>query len=211
MTLRRSAGDSNDYLELLLYHNRFQLATSDALYSDDDHYLPAVAVIKDLKESLPGVKSVLVLGTGLGSIVHVMRANGYDPHYTLVEKDKTILGWALELLENENGLKIAPVCNDASVFIKQNSAKYDLVFIDIFNGRVVPEFVSTSVFLEQCRDSLSPGGSLAFNYIENDKQEWENTEHTFASIFPVYHVLSMGINRILINTPRRTPNHTPNP
>jgi spermidine synthase len=55
-------------------------------------------VARHLREFLPAAKSVLVLGSGLGRIVHVMRTRGYDPRFTLVEKDKTVLGWALEIL-----------------------------------------------------------------------------------------------------------------
>lgn len=182
----------------MLYHNQFQLATSDALYSDGDRYLPALTVINDLKAFLPSVQRVLVLGTGLGSMVRVMRAHGYDPHFTLVEKDKTILKWAMELLEEENPTKTEPICNDARVFMEQNISKYDLIFIDVFNGRIVPDFVTTVAFLTQCRNSLTPGGHLAFNYIINDDRRWENVKQIFADIYPGYHVVSKSINRILV-------------
>jgi spermidine synthase len=184
-----------------LYQNQFQLVTSEALYSDGDRYLPAVAATNDLNKFLPAVRNVLVLGTGLGSMVHVMRAKGYAPHYTLVEKDKIVLKWALEFLDNTGTEKIDPVCNDAKIFMEQNQKKYDFIFIDVFNGRVVPEFVTTSLFLHQCSNALTQSGHVAFNYIINNEEEWENVKRNFTEIFPGYHIISKGINRILINTP----------
>jgi hypothetical protein len=60
-------------------------------------------------------KTVLVLGAGLGSIVQVMRARGYAPNYTLVEKDETVLGWAIEPLGKGNPPKLEPVCRDSRI------------------------------------------------------------------------------------------------
>jgi len=135
ISLKQSASDISGYLELLLYHNRFQLLTDRALYSDGDRYFPAVAVVRHLREFLPAAKSVLVLGAGLGSIVHVMHARGYDPCYTLVEKDRTVLKWALETLGEGDSPKLEPVCRDAESFMAENERKYDLVFVDVFKGQ----------------------------------------------------------------------------
>ena len=88
---------------------------------------------------------------------------------------------------------------DANAFIEQNNVKYELIFIDIFSGRVVPGFVTTAVFLQQCRDSLAPGGHLAFNYIINDDRHWESVQNICSLIFPGYTAISMGINRIIIS------------
>jgi len=204
VSLRRSASDVSGSIELLLYHNRFRLFTNSAFYSDGDHYFPAVAVAKHLREFLPAMRSVLVLGAGLGSIVHVMRARGCAPHYTLVEKDKTVLKWALEILGEGNSPKLEPVSDDAESFMAQNERKYDLVFVDIFKGRVVPDFVTAPLFLRQCRNSLAPGGRVALNYIEVNKHKWDNVQKAVAGVFPGCQVISKDDNRILISSPSTT-------
>ena len=89
--IRRSAGSVNSRLLLYLYRNQFQLATSDVYYSDGTRYEPVVAVINALKPVMPGIKKVLVLGTGLGSIVDIVHAQKFFPKFTLVEIDKVIL------------------------------------------------------------------------------------------------------------------------
>ncbi len=201
VSLGRSASDVSGYLELLLYRNQFQLLTDGAFYSDGVRYFPAVAVVRHLKEFLRAATHVLVLGAGLGSLVAVMHARGYDPRYTLVEKDKTVFGWASKILGQLDARKLAFVCVDAESFMAQNERKYDLIFVDLFAGRTVPDFVTTPRFLMQCHDSLSPGGRLAFNYIEADKQAWEKTQRTFAGVFPDYHIVRRDDNRILISSP----------
>ena len=140
-----------------------------------------------------------MLGAGLGSIVDVMRARGYAPHYTLVEKDKTVLKWALEIFGEDASLE--PVLADAGSFMADNERKYDLVFVDVFKGKTVPSFVTSLLFLRQCRASLAPGGRLALNYIEAHTNQWEKVQRVFAGVFPGSHIISKDENRILISAP----------
>ncbi len=196
--LRQSTGAVNAHLILFLFQNRFQLATDDAVYSDGDKYRPAIAVADDLKSFLPSVKRVLMLGGGLGSMVYVLHDKGFNPDFTIVEIDKVVLKWAMELFENNTTGKIEPVCNDAESYMEQNKAKYDLLFVDVFNSRVVPEFVTSRKFLTQCYESLAPGGHCAINYIINDQQDWERVKELFASMFPKHKELNLGVNRVLV-------------
>lgn len=199
MNLRQGAGDVNPFLQLLLHRNRLQLATTDALYSDGDSYLPATAAIGHLKVSMPSVKNVLVLGTGLGSLVSIIRKGGYDPHFTLVENDKVVLQWAMEALGGDNARQLQPVCMDAMAFMNRNTALYDLVFIDIFSSRAVPDFVTTAEFLTQCRDCVAPGGHVVFNYMVDDPADWVHVQEVFSEIFVQHIVLDLGINKVFVN------------
>ena len=199
LTLKKSGSVINPQLELLLYRNQYQLATPDAFYSDGNRYRPALAAIKQLKTFLPDAHSVLCLGTGVGSLVRVIAANGYQPQYTLVELDKVVLGWAIELLGEYKSLSINPVCMDAQLFMERNKALYDFIFIDIFNGRVVPPFVTQLEFLNQCKQSLKPGGRVAFNYIMNDPLEWEATIACFSTVYPDNIIIDLGVNKVLVS------------
>jgi len=198
--LRRSDEAANAGLEVVLYCGRVQLVNKDALYSDGDKYLPAVTAVSHLKTFLPSINSVLVLGSGLGSIVHVIRGKGYNPRYTLVEQNKTILKWAMEFLDEAGEAKVTPVCMDAKAFMEQNTGKYDLVFIDIFNRLSVPEFVTTKEFLQRCKDALSYEGHLALNYITDNKPQWERVKNIVSEIFTGYQVIEEGVNKIIVYT-----------
>ena len=193
-------GSSNFVLDLYLYCNQFQLGNGEILYSDGDRYRPAIATVRHLKSFLPSVQKVLVLGTGLGSMVRILHGKGCNPQYTLVEYDKVVLQWAMETLEELQGVQLTPVCVDAREFMAKNNTRYDLVFIDIFIGRVVPDFVTTEAFLRQCKASLTEKGRLAFNYIINDMGKWAEMQQVFASVVPNYTVVNHEVTRIFITT-----------
>ena len=196
--LSNRKGTVNPTLELLLYKGRIQLATADALYSDGVYYTPALAVTNHLRKFLPGISKVLVLGVGLGSMVQVIRKMGLSPSFTLVEIDEVVLQLALGYLQLDADVSIDAVCQDARLFMATNTVQFDLIFIDIFDSRVVPEFTTSAGFLRNCRACIAPGGRVAFNYIVNDEKKWQKTQEVFASIFPRHTIINSDINRIFI-------------
>lgn len=197
--LRRDTGINGAALELVLNQNRIQLATGDVLYSDGDKYIPAIVVYQHLSKFLKTTNNVLVLGAGMCSMMQVMNANGCKPHYTLVEKDKLILKWAMEFAPEASEEWILPVCDDAAAYMQRNTTTYDFIFIDIFYGREVPDFVVSAEFLIQCRNALTKGGRLALNYIADDPQRWAEVETVFAALYQGYEVLGVNVNKILIS------------
>lgn len=198
--IKDGKGEQNPVLELYLYRNQYQLATADALYSDGTRYKPMLVAFKALDDVLPKVKTVLVLGTGLGSAVQILADKGYNPEYTLVDYDNTILKWAIELLPPKVSAHIEPVCADAKAFIETNTKTYDLLIIDVFISRVVPAFVTTADFLKKCRRSINPGGNMVLNYMVSNDAEWRAVLATIQSVFPGCRAIEHGVNRIIIAT-----------
>jgi len=196
VTLRKVSTPDNPVLELAMVSGRFQLATREAYYSDGDKYEPAIITCTHFASILPSLKNVLVLGTGLGSIMEVMTGMGGHPEFTLVEKDKVVLQWAMELAAE--GVRMHPVCEDAGDFILRDTSKYDFIFVDIFNGRHVPPFVTSKLFLSQVRARLAENGRLALNYIVNDTADWEEMNLNFADVFPGHKLLERRENKIFV-------------
>ena len=197
--VRKGASPQNPLLELYYYRGRYQLATLDALYSDGEHYRPLRIGFKHIAADLPNVKSVLVLGTGLGSAVQILSKNGCQPDVTLIDHDETVLKWAIELLPAYKGL-ITPLCSDAQTYMVGNKTTFDLLVVDIFNSRVVPAFVTSRTFLQQCRNSIHPGGHLVLNYIIHLNEDWLPVDAVIRSIFPKCYCIDDGLNRIVIAT-----------
>lgn len=196
--LRRGSSHFNPNLELILYQGRVQLATHDALYSDGMRYLPAKALVKYLKPGIGKIKNVLVLGTGLGSIVELLDRAGAEATYTLVEIDNLVLDWARERLEELHIEHINPVCMDAERFAQRNDQHFDLVFIDIFKDRRVPGFARSAAFLEWCRDRVQPGGYVGFNYMVDDPVEWIDILELFKRVFEQHKLLDLGVNKVFV-------------
>ena len=197
--ISKTATPENPLLELYVYRGRYQLATADALYSDGAAYTPLKIAFKHLKHELPAVKHALVLGTGLASAVHVMKQTGNNPDFTLVEYDNTILKMAMVYLPDYKG-NIHPVCADANQFMKENKSRYELLVVDIFISRAVPEFVTTAEFLNMCKAAIKPGGHFVMNYIIQQKEEWHRVDAILRSLFPMSYCIDNGINRIIIAT-----------
>lgn len=198
--VQTTAGDNNPVLELYLYRGRWQLATLDALYSDGDRYAPLVRAFKEVKHRLNEINKALVMGTGLGSAVHILRRMGYKPAFTLVDNDAVVLKLAMELMPGDLIKNIEPVCADARDFIEQHSEQYDMLIVDVFEGRIVPAFATEKLFLQQCHQRISPGGIFIMNYIANKQDRWANVISNINMVFPANKILEQGLNRIIIAT-----------
>lgn len=194
----KSTGHSEQKVSLYYYRNQWQLATIDAIYSDGNRYRPLVVAFKHIDKHLPTVSTALVLGAGLGSAKDVLGKMGCEPSITFVDKNKETLQWAKELHESLNHSKDIYHCEDAAGFIQCNTARFSLVVVDIFDGRVVPEFVLQQEFLRQCKTALCPKGILVMNYIQQQKEQWHTFQKTFTNIFPQNEILPLGINKVLI-------------
>lgn len=184
--------------ELVVYRNRLQLGTADAVYSDGMKYMPALEVANHFPATLTTANSVLVLGAGLCSAVPIFMRAGFNARFTLVEQCETILHWAVAYVLEPAGADYEPLCEDAQTFVARKPGTFDFVFVDVFVGRYVPFFVSTPGFLNQLRCLVAPGGNLALNYIVNDPLTWVQLRTWWVATFPAGHIIEKGENRILI-------------
>ena len=148
------------------------------------------------------VKSVLALGAGLGSVVSVICRSGLSPRFTLVELDEVVLDLAMQIHGTVGERTIIPVCKDAGLFMEGNTGKFDLVFVDVFIGKLVPDFVRSKDFLEHCHRALSDIGLVCVNYIVEDLGEWEQFQVEFRKVFLDVNVLVFETNRLLVGKPR---------
>jgi len=200
VTIANSSGSRNRFLEFILYRNQWQLATEDALYSDGDRYQPFKMAFRQLpREQLAALDRCLVLGTGLGSIVQILTGKYRSKAtFSLVEHDEKILGWALESLSAQGIEKLEPYCDNAADFVKRATAQYDMICIDIFNGREVPSLFTERAFLQDSYKLLRPGGTWIMNYIVNDDEETRQFMRNVRELFGNMRVLEKEQNRVLI-------------
>ena len=194
VTVWKGQGTQNPCLELLLYQNQYQLATEDALYSDGNRYRPLVLAFDEIGREISLVKSALVLGTGLGSAVQILRSKGLSPSFVMVDIDKKVLELAQHMLHMQRDISF--VCADALEFISKTSDKFDLLIVDVFRSRVVPGSVTARDFLEKCRNSTNK--YLVLNYMVTDEEEWQRVLENVTEVFADNKILNTGINRIIV-------------
>lgn len=178
-------------LKIYLYKNQWQLAKGDALYSDGVRYLPFRLAFKEIgKYTLSKKDNILLLGTGLASGVQIFsKKYNREAHFTLVEIDRQILNWATALLTVMGIKNISAYCRDAHTFLNENEVKFDLVLIDIFIGRHVPELFTSASFLKAVKTHLSPGGIWIMNYMINSDEDLVNYKNNLKSVFKDIHMI----------------------
>lgn len=97
-------------------------------------------------------RSILVLGVGGGTVIHLLRRRYPDAHITAVDIDPQMI----EIGKKYFGLSRVPnlelIIADAKDY--KNTRRYDLVVIDLFIGRHIPDFVSSVAFLKRLEGSV---------------------------------------------------------
>ncbi len=196
--IARRTSKYNPVLDIHYYKRRWQLATDNALYSDGDHYLPLLRSFSSIGKSIEQVRSVLVLGTGLGSAAAILETLGAKAHTTFVDIDSVVLKLAIELMPGHLVSTVTPVCDDAKDFIRDVNITYDIVAVDIFISQDIPSFVTEEGFLRQCRTRINPGGHFILNYIVKDYEEYQQLKTRLDAIYPGFETIEFGINKVFV-------------
>ncbi|MBI1222335.1 MAG: methyltransferase domain-containing protein [Bacteroidetes bacterium] len=114
--------------------------------------------------NLSAVQSVLLLGLGGGSVIGSLRFRyGYQGPILAVDIDPEIIRIAKEefhILESES-LSIRQ--SDALEFVKQCDQKFDLIIVDLFIDRHVPEVFLEKQFHEAILSCLDEKANLLMN------------------------------------------------
>lgn len=118
------------------------------------------------KKQLKKYQSALVLGVAGGSVIHLLRNEfEFTGKITGVELDSKIIEIANKYF-NLNKIKNLEIkIQDAQEFIFASSEKYDLIVIDIFQDKIMPDFLFEEKFSSQLNKILSENGSILFNTI----------------------------------------------
>jgi len=176
------------------------LGTNDAIYSDGEKYRPLLAAFKlmQLEHLGPSIKQVLVLGTGLASVINILDKMGLHPQCTLVDIDPVVLGWAQEFVPTSSSGNVQWIHRDAFQFIETDSHKYDLIIVDIFLGRKVPAKVLSPEFLAQCKEHLQAPGWLVLNYMVQSLDEENDVTSRLEKVFAQIRVIRFGFNRVFV-------------
>ncbi len=201
-----AAGKSTPLLSLYLYFGRWQLGAATALYSDGKAYKPLKLAFDYLgKNRLTGIEQMLVLGSGLGSAIDILKSLKCLPTKSLlVDIDPQIIDWASDIHQAQRH-SCTWLCKDVNSFLASHNCETDFIILDIFEDRTVPRFVCQKSFLLQCMQLLRDQHSvLVFNYIINSETDWENDLATIDSIFEIERIIEININRILILKKRVT-------
>lgn len=162
--IEMSKSDINPALEVVKLGDRVVLNSSNANYSFGGLHRVFQKVFKKLKVRERGIRDVLILGFGAGSIPSILQDElGMECSYTAVEIDPEVirLGRAYFDIGRYRDLELFE--EDAVAFMERNQKSFDLVIVDVYIDFEVPESCETAIFVNDLARSLKPGGMILFN------------------------------------------------
>lgn len=180
--LESTSGDYSSSLEVILFEGRYMLNTPEATYSFEDRYTSYRSALKTITIDIKTISSVLVLGLGLGSIPQMMqKLHHYRGEIDCVEIDNVIIRLAEKYYPSQTQFHKLKIYNaDALQWIRNNENKYDLIAVDLFISKIVPEQFHQIDFLIRLKDALSSKGVLLFSRLkENINLEQELSNNLF--------------------------------
>ena len=191
-------------LSVVLSEGRLALMADNAIYSYDDLYINFTVSLQQLDKEWTSNDNVLILGTGLGSIIHIFENElKVCPQFTLVEYDEAVIYLASKYSFPRFKSPINIHLADAYQYLLSCSSKYDLICMDVFVDDRVPNHFESIAFTELLKDRISPDGLCLYNrlyqYTRDKKSTDQFEEENFSKVFPNYGFIEVEGNRVYIS------------
>jgi spermidine synthase len=118
----------------------------------------------------PQPRRVLIVGLGGGAMVRFLTHHEPQVEIDAVEIDPVVVRLADEYFGVRSGGNVRVHTADAVAFIESTANRYDLILMDAFlrpssdtDATGVPIRLKTLAFLGRLKQTLAPGGAIAFN------------------------------------------------
>lgn len=133
---------------------------------------------------IKNAKEVLLMGVGGGTLVKLLNSINPDIKITGIEIDRQMVKAGEDYLDFDVS-EINIIYGNAFQEISKLQQKYDLIIIDLFCGRLIPEELQNEKFLQQLKSHLTKNGCVIFNrlYFQRYKNEAENFLDKVKEIF----------------------------
>ncbi len=153
----------------------------------------------NISSRLP-IDKILVLGVAGGTVIHLLHRmfpkasiQGVDIDQEMIDIGLTYFG-----LKNIDNARIE--CADAKNFIvkaAKHKKLYDLIIVDLFSGRIIPDFVGEKSFLFHLRRLAAHRGMIIINYLQELEyfELSKELDHELLNIFGNNNSFSIERNR----------------
>lgn len=189
-------------LNLYLSNGQLKLIAADAIYSYGLHYYHFVETFRKLNIEQYKIQNALILGLGMGSVMQILeKRHQLKPHYDLVENDAEIISLFHKYKGFITSAAFNLFCEDAFKFIRKPEKKYDLICMDVFNGRYVPADFERPEFLKNLKNRLAENGILIYNRIAMDTTDIQANQkflEVFKTIFESAYVIQCSYNSMFV-------------
>ena len=153
---------------------------------------------------MPKRISKVILGVGGGSVIKLLQDEfQFGGKILGIELDPKVIEIANRYFGLNERKNIEINIGDASEFVKNTATTYDLIIIDIFQDKIMPDFLFSSPFIISLHKILSENGSIVFNSIVTLSVDYKRNavyhqlvKDTFSSITKLINV--EGDNELFI-------------
>lgn len=122
----------------------------------------------------PQPRRVLIVGLGGGAMVHFLTHHEPQAQIDAIEIDPAVVRLADQYFGVRSGGNVQVHTADAVAFVESTAERYDLILMDAFlrpsggtDATGVPAQLKTLAFLNRLKQTLAPGGVVAFNVNEH--------------------------------------------
>lgn len=123
-------------------------------------------------ESKFQISNVLILGLGGGSVVKVINKHYPQAKILAIEIDPIMIKLGREYLNLSKYQNLEIKIDDAFQLVKSLRAKqFDLILVDLYLGKEVPEKIGDDRFLKNVKRILSKKGIVIFNRLRGRKRQ----------------------------------------
>ena len=152
---------SNNYRYLFM-DNALQTIYNTA---SNEFSIGYISMFEKAVAMMPGAKRALVIGLGGGGISAVLKKHGLEVDN--VEIDPAVADSARDYF----GFKDTVIIDDGRHYLRNYNGKYDLIFLDAYNGFSIYQYLLTKEAFAEMAAALSPGGILVVNTVGMLKAE----------------------------------------
>lgn len=167
--IERKQGDLNHELSVYLEGGSMKLYSEETNYSFGKlHKVFQLAI--DHLDRLPDEDSeILILGFGAGSIANILRQERKLSNPIIgIEKDAVVLDFFEKYFRGE--LSDCEVIHaDAIEYLERCDTRFNLILIDLFIDREVPQCFLEDAFLRTLQNRLGKEGQILFNTMGTDQ------------------------------------------
>lgn len=190
ITIYRSHSQISGELSVTLFNGKPILNSTNTDYSFGSLQRVLRFGLKKIGyETIRQQKKILVLGLAGASVVQTLineiKFNG-KIYGVDIDKEVIELGRLFFQLDKIKNLQI--FIEDAQEYIKNNTRKYDLIIIDIFEDKKMPDFLFNISFFKQLYSILSKKGIILFNTIVENKKEASRNKELTTSLEELYQI-----------------------
>ena len=104
-----------------------------------------------------------IIGLGGGSQVKFLHRHLRESALEVVENHPGVIALRRDFGIPDDDARLQVVLDDGARFVASRPGRYDVLLVDGYDDRGIPEALDTPAFHRDCRAALAPGGVLASN------------------------------------------------